>query len=41
MLNEIMTAQLKSAESKSITISSELPDEEILIDADKDRISQQ
>jgi signal transduction histidine kinase len=31
---------MKSAEAKNIIISSELPDEEILIDADKERISQ-
>jgi PAS domain S-box-containing protein len=40
MLNEIIEAQKKSAETKNITLSGELPDEEILIDADKDRISQ-
>ena len=40
MLNEIISGQMKSAEAKDIILSSELPDEEILIDADKDRISQ-
>jgi PAS domain S-box-containing protein len=40
MLNEIIGAQIKSAEAKNITLTSELPDEEIFIDADKDRISQ-
>lgn len=40
MINEIIAAQTKSAEAKNITLSNELPDDEILIDADKDRISQ-
>jgi signal transduction histidine kinase len=40
MLNEIIGAQIKSAEAKNITLTNELPDEEIFIDADKDRISQ-
>ena len=40
MLIELVDSQIKSAESKNITLSREIPDEEILIDADKDRISQ-
>ena len=40
MINDIISAQKKSAEAKNIILSSELPDDEILIDADKDRISQ-
>jgi len=40
LIKEIIGAQTKSAEAKNIILSSELADEEILIDADKDRISQ-
>jgi PAS domain S-box-containing protein len=40
MLNEIIDAHIKSAQAKNITISRELPEEEIFIVADKDRISQ-
>jgi signal transduction histidine kinase len=40
MLNEAIEAHVKSAQAKNITLSWELPEEEILIDADKERISQ-
>ena len=40
MLNEVIEAHIKSAQAKNITLSRELPEEEILIDADKERISQ-
>jgi PAS domain S-box-containing protein len=40
MLNEVVEAHIKSAQAKNITLSWELPEEEILIDADKERISQ-
>jgi PAS domain S-box-containing protein len=40
MLNEVIDAHIKSAKAKNITLSRELPEEEILIDADKERILQ-
>ena len=40
MLNEVIEAHIKSAEAKDIRLSRELPEEEIYIDADKERISQ-
>jgi len=40
MLNEVIDAHIKSAQAKNITLSRELPEEEILIDADKERILQ-
>ena len=40
MLNEVIDAHIKSAQAKNITLSRELPEEEILINADKERISQ-
>jgi len=40
MLNEVIDAHIKSAQAKNIILSRELPEEEILIDADKERILQ-
>jgi PAS domain S-box-containing protein len=40
MLNEVIEAHIKSAEAKDIRLSRELPEEEIFINADKERISQ-
>ena len=40
MLNEVIEANVKSVQAKNIALSRELPEEEILIDADKERISQ-
>lgn len=40
ILNEVIEAHIKSAQAKNITLSQELPEEEVLIDADKERISQ-
>jgi PAS domain S-box-containing protein len=40
MLGEVIDTNIKSAQTKQITLSRELPEEEILIDADKERISQ-
>ena len=40
MLNEVIDAHLKSAQAKNITLSRDLPEEEIIISADKERIAQ-
>src|ERR1035437_7569827 len=40
ILNEVIESQIKNAQAKNITLSRELPEEEVLIDADKERISQ-
>ena len=39
-LNEVIETNIKNAQAKNIVLSYELPEEEILIDADKERISQ-
>jgi PAS domain S-box-containing protein len=40
MLNEVIEAHSNSAQAKNLTLSKELPEGEIIIDADKERISQ-
>jgi len=40
MLNEVIDTYIKSAQAKNITLSREIPEGEIVIDADRERISQ-
>jgi PAS domain S-box-containing protein len=40
MINEAIDANTKSAQAKNITLTRELPEEEVIIEADKERISQ-